>query len=144
MLAKKINDQISVGPQIELAEMQALSDAGFKSVILNRPNNEEDGQPSFAEEQEAAEAVGMVAQHIPMRPGHMTDDAIVAFAKAMDDLPKPIFAHCKSGLRSAMLWAFSQAHNGSEPKAILQAIKDAGYDMPGIEPHLTELSGKKA
>ena len=35
----------------------------------------------------------------------ITPDALAEFDKALQDLPKPILAYCRSGTRCTMLWA---------------------------------------
>ena len=44
-----LTTHLSVSPQILVSDMQALSEAGFKSIICNRPDGEGPDQPRFAE-----------------------------------------------------------------------------------------------
>jgi sulfide:quinone oxidoreductase len=55
--------------------------------------------------------------------------------EALDTLPGPIFGFCRSGTRTAMLWALSRA-SASDPDTLIAAARDAGYDLSGLRPRL--------
>jgi sulfide:quinone oxidoreductase len=57
---------------------------------------------------------GLQAQYLPIVPGKASDQDALAFAVALDNLPKPILAFCRTGARSATLWTMSEA--GRMPK----------------------------
>jgi sulfide:quinone oxidoreductase len=46
----------------------------------------------------------------------------------MADVEGPVLAYCRSGTRSATLWALSQAGKAPADKIVSQAA-EAGYDM---------------
>lgn len=46
---RKINDDLSVSPQIAISDLKAIAEAGFRSVISNRPDGETEDQPTAAE-----------------------------------------------------------------------------------------------
>ena len=50
MNVRKLDDQFSVAGQITPEQVETISDLGFKAIVCARPDNEEGGQPSFAEE----------------------------------------------------------------------------------------------
>ncbi len=128
---KAITSDLSVSPQIVPADLAALKAAGFRSVICNRPDGEGADQPNFEEIEVAARALGMEAQYLPVQSGLVTDDTAAAFGQALQALPGPVFAYCRTGTRSATLWALSQSK--LRPMArILAATKAAGYDMNGV------------
>lgn len=126
---RKINDQISVSPQLEPSDMDDIAKAGFKSVIINRPDGEAPDQPSSQEITAAAEAAGLKAAYVPVVSGQLTQANVTDFAKAMGDLPLPAVAYCRSGTRSATLWSLTQAAQGTSMADILSATAAAGYDM---------------
>ena len=131
MRARKLTDDYWAGPQPTAEEFQAAADAGFKSVMVNRPEGEEPGQPIHAEEAEWAKNAGLDIAFVPLVPGQITPQLLEDFAREYDRLPKPIFAHCKGGPRSAMLWALNQRGKmGKED--ILQAGQDAGFDLSPV------------
>ncbi|AVO37450.1 bifunctional protein tyrosine phosphatase family protein/NAD(P)/FAD-dependent oxidoreductase [Pukyongiella litopenaei] len=128
---RKITEKLTVSPQISAADVAALKDLGFRSVVSNRPNGEGADQTSFEEIRAAAEAAGLETRYMPVETGKVTDEAAQAFGEALRDLPGPVLAYCRTGTRSATLWALSQA--GTRPMTeILAAAKSAGYDMNGV------------
>ncbi len=128
---KKITPKLSVAPQIAAADMKALADAGFRSIICNRPDGEGADQPTFEEMEKAAKAAGLEAVYLPVISGKVLDEDAVAFGAALDSLPGPVLAYCRTGTRSTTLWALAQAGKMSTSD-ILAAAKAAGYDMGGV------------
>lgn len=128
---RKIDDTISVTPQILETELAELAALGFRSVISNRPDGEEVGQPTQAQIAAAAAAAGLDFRFIPVRPGGLTPELVEEFGQAMEDLPGPVLAYCRSGTRSATIWALSQSGLKSRDE-ILTAGAHAGYDLRGI------------
>lgn len=132
MTAKPITPNLSVSEQILPQDIAALAAAGFKSIICNRPDGEGADQPSFSEIEAAATAAGMQAHYLPIVSGKVGDADAVAFGTAMDSLPKPILAYCRTGTRSATLWSLSEGGRGRPLPEIIAATKAAGYDMAGV------------
>lgn len=100
-----LTDHFSVSPQIELADVADIAAAGFKSIIINRPDFEGGpDQPASADIIEAALAAGVRAEYLPVISGAMTQDDVVQFAALVKDLPAPVLAYCRSGTRSANLY----------------------------------------
>lgn len=56
---------LAVMGQISAADIPALHAAGFKTIINNRPDDEEPGQPTAAETQAAVEAAGLAYIYQP-------------------------------------------------------------------------------
>jgi sulfide:quinone oxidoreductase len=128
---KDINKRISVSEQITAADIQAIADAGFRAIICNRPDGEGADQPTFEEIDTAAKAAGLQALYLPIVSGKVEDADAAKFGDALDALPGPVLAYCRTGTRSATLWSLSQAK--SMPVSdILAATKAAGYDMGGV------------
>ncbi len=102
---KPVAPGYSVSPQILPSDIPALKDQGFRAIICNRPDNEEYGQPSFAEIAAAAHDAGLTARHIPFSPNAQTPTDVAAFGKAIGELPGPVLGYCRSGGRAAMIWS---------------------------------------
>ena len=132
MTPKQINAVISVAEQVTAEDIAELSRAGFRALICNRPDGEGADQPSFAEIAAAAKAAGMEAAYLPVQSGVVSDADALQFAALMDRLPKPVLAFCRSGTRSATLWALAQAASGKPLADILAATRTAGYDLSGV------------
>ncbi|MEL6278458.1 MAG: sulfur transferase domain-containing protein, partial [Pseudomonadota bacterium] len=63
---RRITEDVSVSPQILPEHLPDIATNGFKSVICNRPDEEDPGQPRFADVAEAAKAVGIEARLMPV------------------------------------------------------------------------------
>jgi len=131
MEIKKITEGLSVSPQIVAADLPALSAAGFRAVICNRPDAESGDQPGHEEIRDAAAAAGLEFRFLPVTPGIVTDDTARAFGSALTELPGPVLAYCRTGTRSTTLWSLSEAPRRPLPE-ILALAKLAGYDMNGV------------
>lgn len=128
MELKKINETVSVSPQIAVDDMAAIKTAGFRAIICNRPDGESVDQPGFAAIAAAASAAGIETRYVPIMSGAVTDSDIAAFGDALANLPQPVLAYCRSGTRSATLWAVIEA--GRRPMTeIVAATQAAGYDV---------------
>ena len=128
---RRIDDRLSVSPQISPAEVTELREAGFRAVICNRPDGEGADQPSHEEIATAAADAGLEFRYLPVTPGVVTDETAAEFGKALDQLPGPVLAYCRTGTRSATLWSLSEASDRPLPE-ILGATAAAGYDMNGV------------
>ena len=131
MESRKLTNTLSVAAQIGVADISEIAASGFRAIIDNRPDGEGADQPSFAEIEAAAKAAGMAARYIPVISGKVSDDDAAAFSAAMDELPKPVLAYCRTGTRSTTLWALSQAGGKPLPE-ILATARTAGFDMSGV------------
>ncbi len=122
--------------QVTEADLQAAADKGFKSLIINRPDNEGPGQPTAAETTAAAEVLGLEVRYIPLVSGQLTPDHIEQTRAALTEMPKPILGHCLSGMRSVMLWALANRGEMSADE-IIEAAAGAGFDLNGLRPRLS-------
>jgi uncharacterized protein (TIGR01244 family) len=102
---REISDNYSVSGQILSDDIAAVKAAGFKSVICNRPDNEQPGQPSADSVKRAAEAAGLEFRYIPVISGQITEENVADQALALEDLKGPVFAYCRSGARCTNLYA---------------------------------------
>jgi uncharacterized protein (TIGR01244 family) len=101
----RVSDELSLAPQLEPAAMQLAADAGFRSVINNRPDFEAGPQqPTSAVIETAARAAGLEYRHLPVQPALQTPEEIARFAALLAELPKPVLAFCRTGTRSGKLY----------------------------------------
>ena len=136
MEAKFLTDTFSVSPQVSPADLETIAEAGFRTVICNRPDGEGNDQPLFHEIEEAAKAAGLAVHYLPVESGKVSDEDAKAFGALFAAAPKPVFAFCRTGTRSVTLWSLSQAGRMPLPD-ILSKAKDAGYDMSGVVRRIT-------
>lgn len=109
---RQITDSYSVSPQIEPSDVAAIRAAGFKSVICNRPDDEQPGQPSHDAVKAAVEAAGLTFRYIPVVSGQMTMDNVEDQAKVLGEIEGPVLAYCRSGTRCTNLYAAIQQMKG--------------------------------
>lgn len=102
---KHITPEFAVSPQITAAQLSRLKGTGFTTVICNRPDHEEPGQPTFAEIKGAAEAAGLEAYHIPIKPGQATKHDVIAFDTAVTTAQGKVLAYCRTGGRAQSLFS---------------------------------------
>lgn len=140
---RRIDERLSVSPQILPGEMPALAAAGFRAVICNRPDGEGADQPTAQEVEAAALAAGLAFRYLPVVPGRAGAADAAAFAQALTELPGPVAAFCRTGTRSATLWALSQAGKRPLPE-ILGAARGAGFDLSGLGRRLAGPQGGAA
>lgn len=100
-----LSAHVSAAPQLEPTAMALVAQAGFKSVINNRPDHEGGAdQPTSAAIEAAAMAAGLSYRHLPVAPGYQSPEEIAKFRELIDALPKPILVFCRTGTRSGKLF----------------------------------------
>jgi len=135
MNIKKISPRYYVSEQLSVSDIGAVAAKGIKTIFCNRPDHEAQGQTESSEIAAAAEGLGIAFCHLPVISGSVTEENIADFGKAYHDAQGPILAYCRSGTRSASLWALTEA-TSLDADAILSATKEAGYDLSAMRPHL--------
>ena len=101
---KRVTPDFAVAGQIGPDDVAGIAAMGFKSLICNRPDREQSGQPEFQAIAEAAKSAGLEAAFIPFSPSAMTAEDVTAFRAALDRLPGPVLAYCRSGARSLNIY----------------------------------------
>jgi uncharacterized protein (TIGR01244 family) len=102
---RALTEDFAVAPQLSPTDIPAIVAAGYKSIIINRPDYEGGlDQPTAAEVSQAACQAGLQVQYQPVVAGAMTVVDITRFAALLDTLPKPVLAYCRSGGRCTHLF----------------------------------------
>ncbi len=132
---RKVTDGFAVAPQIEEAHVQAIADAGFKTIIANRPDGEGGiEQPRMGAIRTKAEALGLTFVAIPFS-GAPTPDILERFGAALAEAPSPVLAYCRTGTRSVTAWALTHGGQGMGDE-VVDAAAGAGYDLSALRPLL--------
>ena len=97
-LSKALNTQVSVSGQMTTAKFRDLLQDGFKSVIVNRPDQETGNLVSVNQLRSIAEKAHVGVIYLPINAGKVFQTDVVEFAKYYHELPKPILMICRSGL----------------------------------------------
>jgi len=113
---RKLSEVVSVSPQVRPAQVTEIARAGFRSIICNRPDGEEQDQPAAAEVGAAAKAAGLDFAFVPALAGAPTDADARLMGRALAGLPRPILAYCRSGARSTKLVEMAGAAPSQRPE----------------------------
>jgi sulfide:quinone oxidoreductase len=109
MSFQTLSADFSVAGQITPQDVSAIANAGFKSIICNRPDGEAGAdQPTFREIEMAALNEGLQVRYLPVVSGQITSDQGAAMAGLLAQLTTPVLAYCRSGARSRALWQLAQ------------------------------------
>ncbi len=131
MEIRTIADGFAVAPQMRPEDMATIADQGFAAVVCNRPDGEEEGQPSTAAMRDAAQSAGLAFHHIPVAGGLFPRGAIAAFRAVRRGTDGPVLAYCRTGTRSITLETL--ANPNAEPPALrLSRAANAGYDLSAL------------
>ncbi|EHK52517.1 TIGR01244 family sulfur transferase [Allomesorhizobium alhagi] len=129
---KKISDRLYVGPQLTAHDISRAKSQGFAAIMNNRPDGEEPGQPSAAENRSVAEGELLAYTHIPVTAGEISEGQVRAFQQALSRAAGPVLAHCKTGTRSAVLHAIGEVLDGRmEKNEVIPFGQSVGLDLSG-------------
>ena len=129
---RKVTGGFWISPQPSASDLGEAARSGIAMVINNRPDGEEDGQPSAAETFETATRHGMDYVHLPIPHGQFTLGRVRAFQGALAASEGPVLAHCKSGTRSLTLWTIGEVLDGRLELDAVGAVEErTGVDLSG-------------
>ena len=137
MKMRVLDGGISVSDQIFEGDLDDIAAAGIKTIINNRPDGEAPLQPRSETLEKKAKELGRAYHQIAVTSGRMTQENVVEFAQTLNSAEKPILAFCRTGTRSATLWAVSQAGNLPTDQ-ILGTAQQAGYDLSPLRMFLEQ------
>jgi sulfide:quinone oxidoreductase len=124
--------ELSVAGRLDRADIDALAGAGVRTIINNRPDGEDPGQLPAIEARRIAEAHGIAYRHIPITTATLSRADVTAFAAALRETPAPVVAHCRSGTRSALLWALARMREGADPLSLIAEAAKHGLDIAAL------------
>ena len=130
-LAELAPDLCAAG-KLDRSDIEALAQAGVRTIINNRPDGEDPGQLAAAEARSVAEAHGIAYHHIPVTAASLSRADVDAFAVVLATAPTPLVAHCRSGTRSTLLWALARMREGSDPAALVAQAARHGIDIAAL------------
>ncbi|MCF6326216.1 MAG: TIGR01244 family sulfur transferase [Devosiaceae bacterium] len=128
MELRKINDDLSVSPQIQIGDVLKIKDAGFSTIVNNRPDGEEDDQPMWADIEAEAKRVGLKFVNLPVVVVAQTPDVVEQTGRVLSEASEPVLLYCRSGTRCTQIWALTQINKLSKEQ-ILKTALEAGYDL---------------
>ena len=131
---------LSAAGKLDRADIEALAAAGVRTIINNRPDDEDPGQLPAAEARRLAEAHGIAYHHIPVTAASLSRADVDAFAATLRSAPQPVVAHCRSGTRSTLLWALARLREGADPSTLIAEAARHGIDIAALPAFAARLS----
>ncbi|APE30124.1 TIGR01244 family protein [Halomonas aestuarii] len=123
----------AIADAVTPADLDEVARRGFRSVICNRRPGEAEDHPDDRPLRARAAELGLEWRSIPVTPGDYAETDIEAFGQALEEMPAPILAFCRTGKRAVHLWAQARSREaGCNIAALLAAAHDAGHDPQPI------------
>lgn len=141
MHIRKLSPTYSVSPQIDPEDISAIADAGFGTIICNRPNAEIPPSHHDSVIAEMAEKAGLTFVVLPVTHQSMTPELVTQQYDVISNAAAPVLAYCASGTRSTIVWALGQA-KAMPADEIISSAAQAGYDIAGFRDQLNMLASR--
>ena len=125
----EVGDQIFIGAQPLENELAELKKQGFRTVVNLRLPGEDDQPLSPDEEGLKVKQQGMDYLHIPVSGKHIRLEQADQFCTQMENLPHPVYVHCRKGGRAAIF-------------ALMYEAVEHGWTMDKLESRAAELGIK--
>lgn len=140
---RKIDEKTYASPQITVADVAEAAALGVGLIINNRPEDESDDQTPGDEIAAAAREAGIEYVAIPVTHAGFSGWQVEAMRKALDAAgDAPVLAYCRSGTRSTLLWALTEAAAGRNPAQIAACAAGAGYDIAPVRAQVDMLAAQ--
>ncbi|WP_425409735.1 TIGR01244 family sulfur transferase [Hyphococcus sp.] len=140
---RQLADDFFVAPQISPGAVRDAAGDGFKLIVNNRPDGEAPGQPRGEEIEAAAREAGLGYAFIPVGPAGITRGHIDALKSALNEAGQgKTLAFCRSGARSAFVYAYTAAASGRPVHEIVAGAAQAGFDVSAHAGVLEQLNNE--
>jgi sulfide:quinone oxidoreductase len=139
----RLTETLTISDQLQPADVAALAAQGVKTIICNRPDNEEFGQPASAALRSLASEHGMAFIEQPVSFSTLRASDGEAFARHMSQAATggAVHAFCRSGRRCVALWAMANA-KALGTHGVLERAASVGEDLRGLAPMLSEIEAR--
>lgn len=131
MIIRQLTTQLSVADQLEIHDLDAVQEAGFASVVCNRPDEEGEPHATADEMAKRAAELGVEFRYLPVNGANITETDVDEHAALLAELPKPILTYCRSGARCAKLWALSESGK-QDVNTIVETVDKTGLTVVDI------------
>lgn len=108
MRVTELDPNYTVTGQITVADVADIKAAGFNTIMCNRPDGEEAGQPAADQVKRAAKKAGLKFFYVPMGRS-LAPNTVGDFNAVVSGDNGKVFAYCRSGNRCTILWKMSQS-----------------------------------
>jgi len=132
---RQLSPNYAVSPQIAVEDVPAIAQAGFTTIICNRPDPEVPPSHQANAIEAAAKAAGLGFIVIPVTHQDLNMEMVAAQKSAIDASNGPVLAYCASGTRCSIVWSLALATELSADD-IIATTTAAGYSLDGLRPRL--------
>ena len=108
MRVLELAPQVYVSAQLFDHDIKLAAKQGVRSIMNNRADGESEGQPLSSDLAKTAEELGMTFLHFPVEPKAITAKDVEEFAKAYDELERPLLIFSRTGARSTKIWEMAE------------------------------------
>lgn len=128
---RALSPDVLVSGQIVPDDLPQLKTLGVTLVINNRPDGESPDQPAGHRIAQAAQEQGVAYAAIPVA-GQLAPEHAEQLQTLLAQNHGKALLYCRSGMRSALLWAVAQAGAGTPTGDIAAAVEGAGYSVAPV------------
>jgi uncharacterized protein (TIGR01244 family) len=134
-----ITPDFAVAGQLGENDFAEIARLGFGTVINNRPDGEEDGQLHSDAAASLAWRSGLAYHYIPSGKLDLFSDPVVDAAEAAiaGSAGGKVLAYCRSGTRSAIIWAAASARSLPVDE-VLSLLTKGGFDFDFLSDEFEE------
>lgn len=124
---------LAVAGQLAPVDFAEIARLGFRTVVNNRPDGEEPGQLGTRQEAVHAWRAGLAYRHVPAAKIDVLEDHVLdPLVRVLAGAVGPVLLHCRSGLRSTIMWAALAVRQGALLADVLDAARAAGHDLDAV------------
>ena len=131
MTIHRLTEKLYISPQISPADAAEAAKLGIRSVICNRPDGEEPGQPTAQQTADWLADAGIQSfHHQPVLAPQAGADDARQFAAQLEAADGAVLAYCRTGTRASLLWAIGQVQAGRNAAEVMAEVQQkTGLDL---------------
>ena len=124
MTIHRLTEKLYISPQISPADAAEAAKLGIRSVICNRPDGEEPGQPTAQQTADWLADAGIQSfHHQPVLAPQAGADDARQFAAQLEAADGAVLAYCRTGTRASLLWAIGQVQAGRNAAEVMAEVQ---------------------
>jgi uncharacterized protein (TIGR01244 family) len=128
-----LTESFAVASQIGADDIPLIAAAGYRVLINNRPDGEQEGQLNSHDARQQAENAGMEYHYLPITAATLTLAQVEQFERLLAGTEGPILAHCRSGTRCCLLWSITELRKGGgDTEGLIRRGADQGFSIPEL------------
>ena len=131
MTIHRLTEKLYISPQISPADAAEAAKLGICSVICNRPDGEEPGQPTAQQTVDWLADAGIQSfHHQPVLAPQAGAEDARQFAAQLEAADGAVLAYCRTGTRASLLSAIGQVQAGRNAAEVMAEVQQkTGLDL---------------